>query len=198
MKLVGRYDSPFVRRVGVSLHVLGIAFEHVALSPFSQATELRAVAPIGRMPALILDDGETLIDSTAILDALDDMVGPDRALLPPNGASRRRAQKIVAMSTAACDKAIAINYERRRPQDKVSPEWIERCRIQLNAALLEIEAERLALDDDRPLAQTEITTSCMYGYVMRVVPDALEGRHPALRRLSLACEARKEFVACPE
>lgn len=198
MKLVGRYDSPYVRRVGVSLRVLGISFEHLGLSPFSQAAELRKIAPIGRMPALVLDAGETLIDSAAILDALDDLVGPGRALMPPHGAARRQAQKIVAMSTAACDKAIAISYERRRPRDKVSLEWIERCRVQLDAALAGLEAECGTLDDGRQLAQTDITISCMYGYVMRVVPDALEGRCPMLRRLSLACEARKEFRACPE
>ena len=68
MKLVGRYDSPFVRRVAVSLHVLGMPFEFLSLSPFTQAAAIRRISAIGRMPVLILDDGDTLIESAAILD----------------------------------------------------------------------------------------------------------------------------------
>jgi hypothetical protein len=82
MILIGRYDSPYVRRVGVSLHALAIPFELLPLSPFSQASQLRQFSPIGRMPALILMSDEVLIESAAILDYLDDIVGPSRALLP--------------------------------------------------------------------------------------------------------------------
>ena len=56
MILIGRYDSPYVRRVGVSLHALAISFELLPLSPFSQAPQLRQFSPIGRMPALCLAD----------------------------------------------------------------------------------------------------------------------------------------------
>ena len=85
MILIGRYDSPYVRRVGVSLHALAISFELLPLSPFSQAPQLRQFSPIGRMPALILASSEVLIESAAILDYLDDIVGPSRALLPVAG-----------------------------------------------------------------------------------------------------------------
>src|SRR5262245_49411407 len=91
MKLVGRYDSPYVRRVGVSLHVLAMPFEHVPLSPFSQSAEFRRYAAIGRMPALVLDEGGTLIESAAILDYLDEIAGPARALIPATGLERRKA-----------------------------------------------------------------------------------------------------------
>ena len=85
LRLVGHYDSPFVRRVGVSLHLLGIAFERSLLSVFSDADAMRAFNPLVRVPALVLDDGQCLIDSAAILDHLDQAVGPDRALLPAVG-----------------------------------------------------------------------------------------------------------------
>jgi glutathione S-transferase len=71
MILIGRYDSPYVRRVGVSLHALAISFELLPLSPFSQAPQFRQFSPIGRMPALILTNGEVLIESAAILDYQD-------------------------------------------------------------------------------------------------------------------------------
>jgi glutathione S-transferase len=206
MILVGRYDSPYVRRVGVSLHALGLWFEHLSLSPFSQAKELRKFTSIGRMPALVLDNGETLIESAAILDHLDEVVGPSRALIPAAGAGRRNSLRILAAATAACDKAIAINYERRRPAEMVSVDWVARCRIQLEAALSELQTLGLQLADVRPLKQTDITVGCMFAYVKRVAPDVgpagrylgPAGRYPCLDLLSLACEARHEFIACPQ
>ena len=86
--LIGHYDSPFVRRVGMSLHILGMPFERQLLSVFSNADELRAYNPVGRVPALVLDDGEVLVDSAAILDHLDEVAGPERAL---HACPRRRA-----------------------------------------------------------------------------------------------------------
>jgi glutathione S-transferase len=199
MKLIGRYDSPYVRRVGVSLHVLGQAYEHLPLSPFSQATEFRKFSAIGRMPALLLDNGETLIESAAILDYLDQVCGPERALLPATGTQRRRSLRTLASATAACDKAIAINYERRRPADKILPDWILRCRAQLDAALQELEELGLGIAENRPLQQVEITTACMFGYVRRVEPEAVaKGVYGGLERLTAACEARPEFMACPQ
>ncbi len=199
MKLIGRYDSPYVRRIGVSLHVLRLPFEHLPLSPFSQANELRKFSPIGRMPALVLDDGDVLIDSAAILDHLDEVVGAERALIPPKGADRRRCLKVLAIATAACDKAIAINYERRRPAHLVHDAWRERSREQLDAALLQLESFSLSLADHGPLSQSEITTACAYAYVNRVEPDALKaGPYASLARLHVACEMREAFAACPQ
>ncbi len=83
MILVGQYDSPFVRRVAVSLHVLGVAHEHDMRSVFGDFEAMRRINPLGRIPSLILDDGEILIDSAAILDWLDQSAGPGQALVPP-------------------------------------------------------------------------------------------------------------------
>jgi glutathione S-transferase len=146
------------------------------------------------MPVLILDSGETLIESAAILDYLDEIAGPSAALIPRKGPERRKAMQILVCATAACDKAIAINYERRRP---AGHDWIERCRAQLDAALAELESFRLELSDHRKLQQAEITTACAYAYVRRIEPEAARAmRYPSLERLSAACEMRQEFLAC--
>jgi len=199
MILIGRYDSPYVRRVGVSLHALAISFELLPLSPFSQAAQLRQLSPICRMPVLILANGEVLIESAAILDYLDDIVGPSRALLPVAGEPRRRCLRILASATAACDKAIAISYERRRPSDRILVDWIVRCRTQLDAALAELEGfKRLSWPIHDRLMQTDITTACMLGYVRRVEPGALlDGRYPYLEELAVRCEEHSAFKACP-
>jgi glutathione S-transferase len=150
------------------------------------------------MPVLVLDTGEILIESAAILDYLDQIAG-SRALIPATGEERRKSLRILASATAACDKAIAINYERRRPKELIFVDWIARCRAQLDAALSELEALNLELAHLRPLKQIEITTACAFGYIKRVEPDAVSGgRHPLLDRLSAVCEARAEFKACPQ
>ena len=85
MILVGQYDSPYTRRVAVSLGLLGFRFEHDTRSVFGDFDSMRTTNPLGRIPSLILPDGTTLIDSAAILDWLDQTVGPERALLPSGG-----------------------------------------------------------------------------------------------------------------
>src|SRR5215470_5558670 len=104
MILVGQYDSPYVRRVAVSLRRLGFAYQHDTRSVFADFDAMRQVNPLGRIPSLILDGGETLIDSAAILDFLDETVGRERALLPAASAERRRGLRLIALSTGAIDK----------------------------------------------------------------------------------------------
>jgi len=195
MILVGQYDSPYVRRVAVSLRVLGFTYEHDTRSVFGDFDSMRQINPVGRIPSLVLDDGEALIDSVAILDWLDQTVGPERALLPPGGTARRRALRLIALATGAIDKAGASIYERVvRPSARRWLEWLERCRIQAAGALAALAAEpwppAAALD------QAQITTACMLRYVQMADPELLPaGRYPALEALSLRCEARPEFQA---
>jgi glutathione S-transferase len=198
MQLVGQYDSPYVRRVAISLTLLGLPFTRNTMSVFTDAAEMRRINPLVRVPSLILDGGEVLIDSAAILDHIDETVGPERALLPPGGAERRRALRIVALATGAIDKAGAIAYERTlRPPDKLHPPWIERCQGQLAAALDALEAlPRTPWLLGGRLMQPDITVAVMLGYLRLRVPDALPaGRYPGLERLSAACEALPAFIA---
>ena len=195
MILVGQYDSPYVRRVAVSLRLLGFAYEHDTRSVFGDFDSMRQTNPLGRIPSLVLDDGEMLIDSHAILDWLDHTVGPGRALVPPAGSERRRALQLIALATGAIDKAAASAYERRiRPGAVRWPAWIARCRIQAEGALAALAAEPW-----RPgasLDQAQITTACMFRYVQMADPELLpRGRYPALEALSARCEARPEFQA---
>ena len=129
MILVGQYDSPYVRRVAISLKLAGLQFTRDTRSVFADADEMRRINPLGRIPSLVLDDGEVLIDSGAILDHIDEIIGPDRSLLPARGASRRKALRIVALATGAIDKAGAVAYERMlRPQETIyMPAGSARC-----------------------------------------------------------------------
>jgi glutathione S-transferase len=195
MILVGQYDSPYVRRVAVSLRVLGLEYQHDTRSVFADFDAMRQVNPLGRIPSLVLDDGELLLDSAAILDWIDQTVGPQRALIPPAGPERRRALKLIALATGAIDKIGAAAYERLiRPISLRWPEWVERCLTQGTGAIVALAAE--PWPPDAPLNQAQITTACMLRYVQMADPDLLPpGRYPALDALALRCEALPAFQA---
>jgi len=194
MILVGQYDSPYVRRVAVSLHVLGFAYEHDTRSVFGDFDAMRLVNPLGRIPSLRLDDGEVLVDSAAILDWLDQFVGPARALIPVSGDARRAALQKIALATGVIDKVGAATYERLiRPSALRWPEWIARCRTQGEGGIAALARESWP---EAPLDQAQITAACALRYVRMVDPELMPpGRYPALDALTERCEARPEFRA---
>ena len=195
MILVGQYDSPFVRRVAISLGVLGLACEHDTRSVFSDFDAMRRINPLGRIPSLVLDGGEVLIDSAAILDWLDETAGPERALIPPKGPARRQVLRRIALATGAIDKAGAVAYEQLiRPAAYRWPDWIARCRAQATGAIQALAAESWVMDGR--LDQAQITTACMIRWSRIAVPDFLPvGRYASLDALSDRCEAMPEFKA---
>jgi glutathione S-transferase len=143
----------------------------------------------------VLDDGEVLIDSAAILDWLDQTVGPSRALLPAGGPKRRRALRLIALATGAIDKIGAATYERLiRPQAYRWPDWIQRCLTQGTGAIAALAAE--PWPTSQPLDQACITTACMLRYVQLADPSLLPaGGFPSLDALSERCEALPAFQA---
>ncbi|MGH6872942.1 MAG: glutathione S-transferase family protein [Rhizomicrobium sp.] len=196
MILVGQYDSPYTRRVAISLMVLGLPYAHDTRSVFGDFDSLRATNPLGRIPALILDDGEVLIDSAAILDWIDESVGPARALLPPAGAARRHALQRIALANGAVDKiGGGRNYETMiRPSRYRWPEWIARCTTQGLGAIAALEA--LDWPDGGALDQARITAGCAIDYVAVTAPGLMpEGRYPNLDRMMARLRVRPEFQA---
>lgn len=197
MLLVGQFDSPYVRRVGASLALLGIAFERDTRSVFRDADEMRKFNPLGRIPSLVLDDGEVLIESGAILDYLDELAGPARALLPRHGVERRGALRRIALATGTIEKALAIVYERalRPPELQFAP-WLERCGAQAGGGLAALEAgtgDGWHGGSARPL-QPDVTVGCLVAFLRHSAPDLFPpGAYPALEQLAAACGALPAF-----
>jgi glutathione S-transferase len=127
--LYGRHASPFVRRVAVTMRCYGIAYRHAPLMPFGpDKAELAKFNPIARVPALQLGDGEMLIDSAVILDYLDQLAGPERALTPAAGPARRRVLTLLAVAHGANEKLVAALYERHfRPREAQHAPWLAVC-----------------------------------------------------------------------
>lgn len=141
MILIGQYDSSFVRRVGIALRLYELPFEHRPWSVFGDADKIAAYNPLTRVPTLVLDDGEVLVDSVTILDHLDSLMPADRALHPRSGTERRRSLKISALASGLADKTVSLFYERHL-HETASAAWETRCLQQIRGTLTALESER--------------------------------------------------------
>jgi glutathione S-transferase len=140
MILIGVNRSPYTRRVAITLRHYGVPYEQRDLSGFGNRADVRVANPLGRIPALVLEGGEALVDSAAIVDFLDETYGADRPLTPRSGAERRAVLRVAAMMTGACDKGLHAAYERNHhPPGKVHQPWIDDCMAQMRQALLAVE-----------------------------------------------------------
>ncbi len=197
MILVGQFDSPFVRRVAVTLHCYHMPYTRKALSVFRDVPDMKKINPLVRVPALILETGETLVDSNAIIDCLDEMAGPARALTPAHGPLRRKVMQAIVLATGISEKAVALFFERLFHTDKaVSKDFEKRLTSQIAAALQQLEADCSApWFFNSHMSQADITIGCMIGHVKMRVPEAFPlNKYPKLHALSLHCEMREEFV----
>jgi glutathione S-transferase len=198
MILVGPYDSPFVRRVAVALNILGVPYEHRPWSAFTDAERLATLTPLRRVPVLVLPDGETLIESAAILDHLDELVGETR-LIAPDGPARRSMLRICALATGLCDKMVSLFYERflHEPASEV---WVARCEVQIEGVLAALEAARADCTTRFWFGATpghpDIAVACALRFLAEAHPALhMSGRHPHLAAHAAACEAMPAFAA---
>ena len=198
MILIGQYDSPFVRRVAVALRMYGMAYEHRPWSGFGDADKIADFNPLLRVPALVCDDGEAMVESGAILDWLDERAGADRALIAASGPERRAALKICALASGLADKAVSLVYE-RAVHARATPAWIARCEAQIAGVLDALEADRARHAPwwfgARP-GHTDIIVGCVLRFVGEAHPEAFDPvRWPALAAHARACEALPDFQA---
>jgi glutathione S-transferase len=200
MLLIGMFDSPFVRRVAVTLKLSGLEFEHANWSVGKDFERIREYNPLGRVPTLVLPSGERLFESAAILDYIDEQVGPERAWLPAAGAERRQALNLMAMATGAAEKGVLQVYEGVfRPESKRHQPWLDRLRLQMGASLAAIDryvGERGAAQwlVGKRMTQADITAVCAFTFLndtLRVASDAV--MFHSLATLAARCEAMPAF-----
>jgi glutathione S-transferase len=199
MILIGMFDSPFVRRVAVSMNLLEMPFEHRSWSVGKDFELIRQFNPLGRVPCLVQTEGDTLIESSAILDFLDERVDPSRALLPRSGDARREALHIIAVAIGAAEKGVTQVYESAfRPPEKRYRPWVERCHTQMHAGLAELD--RVCQVRSGPwllgkaMTQADITVACVYTFLSDALALNREGAaYPALASVVAQCEALSEF-----
>ena len=175
MQLIGMLDSPYVRRVAVSLKLMGVPFEHQAVSVFRHYDRFKSINPVVKAPTLVCEDGTVLMDSTLILDHVESLAPAGRRLMPAGGTKRLEALRVAALALAACEKCVQIVYEKeQRPAEKRHAPWLGRVTGQANAAL---------------------GTWRFSQYYNAIEIPA--GRYPALVAHSQRAEALPEFASTP-
>ncbi|MFB2552087.1 glutathione S-transferase family protein [Ensifer soli] len=197
MILIGQYDSSFVRRIGIALTLYGIAFKHRPWSIVGDAERIRAVNPLIRVPTLILDDGDVIVDSPSMIDHIDGLVVPDDRLLPQAEPERRRAIRIMALATGLADKGVSLFYETRL-HDAPSPVWAERCRVQIAGVLAALETDRAALTTPfwfgAAPGHADIAVACAIRHVSEAHPGLIAAEaYPAVSAHCATLEALPVF-----
>jgi glutathione S-transferase len=202
MFLIGQYDSPFVRRVAIAMRLYGIAFEHKPWSTFGEGDKIAPYNPLRRVPTLVLDDGEALIDSAAIIDYLDEIARDQdktagEAMLPSRGEARRRQLRLCALATGLGDKSVSLLYEHVLRKEQLTL-WVARCEAQIAGVLDVLEQERAAvttpwLNGDR-IGHSDIAVACVLRFTREAHPHLFDGsRYPALAAHAAKCEALPAF-----
>src|SRR5258707_2685338 len=197
MILIGQYDSPFVRRVAIALRLYELSFEHRPWSTFGDADKMAPYNPLRRVPTLVLGSGEALIESTAILDYLDDLVGPQDAMIAARGPARHRALKICALATGLGDKCVSLLYERVLRKD-ASKIWVERCEAQISGVLDVLEQERAAVKTPywfgERIGHANIAVACVLRFISEAHPHLFDAaRYPTLAPHAAHSETRQTF-----
>lgn len=201
VKLIGMLDSPYVRRVAVSLQLLGLRFEHQSLSVFRAFDEFSRINPVVKAPTLVCDDGGVLMDSTLILEYAEALARP-RTLMPRGMKQLQHDLRLIGLALAATDKCVQIVYEHgQRPPEKVHTPWLTRVTGQALAAYGELERELAA----RPLplgssdvSQAGVTVAVAWHFTQQMIPGEVPAEQfPRLAAYSLAAESLPAFRAAP-
>jgi glutathione S-transferase len=205
MRLIGRNLSPYARRVAIAMTLLDVPHEREYLSVTADPQRGLEVNPVGRVPALQLDDGDTLIESGAILDYLMDLVGPAKSLIPPHGKPRRDCLQVMAIACGVLDKAVNAIYEvRRRPAEKVHDPWRQHLLTQVAGGLAALEARAAAIAAPgqwllgQHISMADVSLGVMMSFLGVMLPEAVPaGRYAALENFRQRCEALPAFQAHP-
>jgi glutathione S-transferase len=201
MRLLGMLDSPYVRRLAVSMDLMGVSFTHEPLSVFRNFEDFALVNPVVKAPTLVTDCGAVLMDSSLILEYLESLVPAELHLRPKRSEDFVGAQRIVGLSLAACEKTVQIVYERKlRPSEKQHEPWLLRLQKQLLSAYELLErsiSTQPWLFGSRPL-QADLSMAVAWRFSQLVVPDVVgEAEHPKLRFFSHRAEQLPSFSRFP-
>ena len=187
MKLVGPWLSGYTRRVGITLRLLNFEFEHLPYHAYAQKELVRQFSPMGRVPALVLDAGEVLIDSNAIVDYLDSLNAQEQRLIPGAGAERKRVMHLLAYACACYDKLARYCDELMlRPREHQIKEIQSGYEEQLLIGLHVLDTEeRSPWFLGEKISQADVMTVVAYQSASVVIPGSVNAtRFPSLAALS--------------
>jgi glutathione S-transferase len=163
MKLLSSPTSPFVRKVRILIREKSATnrVEEVVVSALSDPAELHEANPLGKVPALILDDGTTLFNSPLICQYLDEELGEPK-LLPPIGKSYWVDMRLQTIGDGISEAAVSLTFEKARADGERSLVWMDRWRRAIVRSLDIMEAEASALKDNLSLGHIAVVCALDY------------------------------------
>jgi glutathione S-transferase len=186
--------SPYARKVRVVVHEVGLAdrIDMSVVNVRDKPEDILPWNPLGKIPALRLDDGRVLYDSPVICEYLDAEFG-GRRLLPASGDKRWQVLTRGALVDGALDAAILARNERLRPPERQSQEWIDWQLGKMFRALDTVKAEAPGFGDALDLGL--IGVGCAMGYLpLRVAEAADPARWPRLNAWYAKAVERPSFA----
>ncbi|MGA7949070.1 MAG: glutathione S-transferase [Thiobacillaceae bacterium] len=195
MKLVSSPTTPFGRKVRIVLLEKKIPFELVPDVPWSPDTKVGEFNPLGKVPVLVLKDGDTLYDSRVIVEYLEN-VSPVGNLLPKEPGTRIAVRKIEALADGLIDAAALMFLEGKRPEEQRSKEWTTR---QETKVLRSLEALSAALGErvhfvGGKFSLADIAAGCALGYLdFRFSYIDWRNTHPNLASFAARLAERVSF-----
>ncbi|MCE1399191.1 glutathione S-transferase [Enterobacter cloacae] len=195
MKLIGSYTSPFVRKISILLLEKGITFEFVNEQPYHEENGVAQYNPLGKVPALVTDEGETWFDSPIIAEYIE-LLGVAPAMLPREPKAALMTKQIEALADGIMDAALASVREQARPAAQQSETELLRQREKISRSLDRCEQliQEGALKTDT-LNLATIAIACAIGYLnfRRVSPGWCVDR-PQLVKLAETLFQRESFA----
>lgn len=195
MKLISSPTTPFGRKVRIVLLEKKIPFELIIDVPWTADTKVGDYNPLGKVPVLVLKDGETLYDSRVIVEYLEH-VSPVGQLIPSDPGARIETRKIEALADGITDAAALVFLEFKRPEAQRSQDWMLRQQAKVFKgleALAEALGERLNFIGNK-LSLADIAAGCCLGYLDFRFPDIKwREAHPNLAAFHEKVSGRASF-----
>ncbi len=196
MKLILSLTSPFARKVRIVLAEKKIEYEVQVENPWEPETRVTEFNPLGKVPVLVLDDGNTVFDSPVIVEYLD-MVSPVHRLIPDGVRQRIQVRRWEALADGVSEAAAAMFLENKRPESQRSADWIA---LQRRAVDLGLKAIADGLGDKTwctgdAYNLSDIAVGCALGYLDLRFPEYEWRRsYPGLACLSDKLSQRQAFI----
>lgn len=201
IQLIGMLDSPYVRRVAITMKVLDLPFEHRSLSVFSAYEEFSKLNDVVKAPTLITSSGTVLMDSTLILQYVESIAPYANSFMMRERPAREGELRRIGLALAACDKTVQLVYEtKNRPMESQYRPWVDRVTLQIRAAYGQLEREMPEPHeiDDWSLNQEDITTAVAWTFTSYALPGLIErDKHPRVAAHTAAAEALPVFMNTP-
>ena len=172
MRLIIARPSPYARKVRVALIEKSCDCEIIVDNPWLPDAQVSEANPLGKVPALLLEDGEVVHDSKVIIEYLETL-GMPPALIPGEPQQRVAHKQIEALADGVCDAVVLIALEGARPEDKRSEAWLERQRKKVAEAVSELERLLGGKEwfTNSGFGLAEVATVCALDYVDFRYPD---------------------------